>query len=545
MKTVRWGAMNRVRLPLAALVLATLMLAGLATLASPAQADDAMGGWHVLRPQPTGFWLYGFAPVGATGLCAVGGFVGGTPPDTIALSTDDGVTWAAPTITPAPGESPFALRDVTFVDSNDGYAVGQDQAAGVATTTDGGATWTEQAVTPADGDGYLYSVSFVDSQTGWIAGEYGPTPAVYHTTDGGGSWAPESLPYGGQSQAATSVDFTDGSHGWLLTSAGWVFRTTDGGADWTLVAESFGGGKVYGQAWLDTQHGWLVGENGYVGSTTDGGATWTSRQIFPSYERLMGVAFGDTLHGWALGSDFVFATTDGGVTWHVQGVNGAVAEKIKALSPTHVYTWSTYGVAETTTGGQDPDDTTPPAVSFTKPAGTWFNHDVTVTIHASDQSGVFAVLGGVDGVDGAQSAVTVRASGGQGFHTATAIAVDNAGNGSTPITTSVGIDTRAPTKSDTLDHPTVRRGRTATFRYRISDPLPGCGKARAALYVVNAKGHVVRKISLGTVAENTSLSRSYRCTLARGRYFWFVRATDIAGNACPLKHTWYWTLTVK
>ena len=42
---------------------------------------------------------------------------------------------------------------------------------------------------------------------------------------------------------------------------------------------------------------------------------------------------------------------------------------------------------------------------------------------------------------------------------------------------------------------------------------------------------MVKKISLGARAPNTTLTYRWRCTLARGSYRFYVYATDGAGNA--------------
>ena len=546
--------MNRFRLPLVGLALSTLLVAGLAAAAPPARASvPSFGGWSWLyEPQLNPPGITGFAAAGNT-LCAVSWSGDGTAAFD---STDSGGTWFSGSITPPPSQSPlYTLNGVTFSSPTHGWAVG-GSPGGVAVTTDGGLTWNEQVVTPVGGNGWLSSASFVSDQEGWVAGrDYNnPGPCVYHTTDGGETWTPETLPSdiqgpplgppGSQGQMLTSIEFPDATHGWLLTDAGWALHTTDGGADWTVFAQGSGLGKILAQSWLDPQHGWLVGEFGVVLRTTDGGLSWSQSQCIPEYS-LTGVAFGNALHGWAVNQSVVYATSDGGATWQVEGISPWAVTGVVATSASHAYLWGASGIVETTTGGRDLDDTTPPTLALSKPAGTWFNHDVTVTLVASDASGILMEFAGLDDAqEYPTSAITVSASDGQGLHTVTGVAVDNAGNGCAPTTVSVGIDTKAPTKTWTINRPTVTRGRTTTLKYRIYDPLPGCDKAKATLIMYNAKEtHVVKKVSLGTVTENKNLSYRYRCILPRGRYWWGVKATDIAGNVC--KNCWAWTLTVK
>ena len=69
------------------------------------------------------------------------------------------------------------LNDVTFIDANNGTAVG-----GVGTiikTTNGGTDWTSQSSGTIN---YLYGVSFTDSNNGTAVGDYGK---ILRTTNGG------------------------------------------------------------------------------------------------------------------------------------------------------------------------------------------------------------------------------------------------------------------------------------------------------------------------------------------------------------------------
>jgi len=77
----------------------------------------------------------------------------------------------------------------------------------------------------------------------------------------------------------------------------------------------------------------------------------------------------------------------------------------------------------------------------------------------------------------------------------------------------------------------VRRGKTVKLRYRVSDAVPGCGRAKVKVRIY--KGARLKKtLSIkSAVACNAKKSYSWRCTLARGRYKVKFSATDIAGNA--------------
>jgi len=73
------------------------------------------------------------------------------------------------------------LKDVYFVDENNGWVVGQ-MGKRILHTTDGGATWGKQTLLDAE---WLYGVHFINETTGYAVGDFG-TIAV--TNDKGATW---------------------------------------------------------------------------------------------------------------------------------------------------------------------------------------------------------------------------------------------------------------------------------------------------------------------------------------------------------------------
>ena len=124
-------------------------------------------------------------------------------------------------------------------------------------------------------------------------------------------------------------------------------------------------------------------------------------------------------------------------------------------------------------------------------------------------------------------------------------AIDAAGNGSKTVTTKIGVDTKAPTKTWTFNRPTVKRGAYSVMKYEVYDPLPSCGLAKVHLVVYTTKWKLVRKVNLGTVATNKVKSYRLKNSFKAGHYWWGVVATDIAGNACPAAHEWLRLYTVR
>jgi len=105
-------------------------------------------------------------------------------------SSNGGATWQGPT----QGFQETWIRDVSFANKNDGWAVPHTLCAKamptadgcVAYTNDGGVTWNAQ---PAPS--HFNSIDFIDANTGWAVGGMG---RIYHTTNGGHTGCDDSGP---------------------------------------------------------------------------------------------------------------------------------------------------------------------------------------------------------------------------------------------------------------------------------------------------------------------------------------------------------------
>ena len=263
--------------------------------------------------------------------------------------------------------SQAALNDVTFVDADHGWAVGESIPAPgasvplVLSTSDGGATWHSQDARGAGRSGHLGSVSFVDSKHGWALGTSfgasgGSTSVIIATTDGGVTWSAQNAGIAGTDARLSSITFADAQHGWAVgsvydDSAGTlsplILATTDAGATWyaqNAGNAGNGGAQLASISFIDVRRGWAVGQSSsqsgaqsaVILATTDGGATWRAQNAGSagSSAGLSDVAFSDAAHGWAVGSSYdssqsggfsflILATSDGGATWNSQEADGA------------------------------------------------------------------------------------------------------------------------------------------------------------------------------------------------------------------------------
>lgn len=182
-------------------------------------------------------------------------------------------------------------------------------------------------------DKNLRAVHFVDSMTGWAAGDAG---AVYRTTDGGRTWKPL---LSGVSANINFVYFLDWNHGWMIGDS--LSKDDDGE---TVLLSTINSGRTWmiqkipnllSVHFSDLQNGWAVGRNATVLRTTNGGNDWKPVEEIQSVIGLpiessnynfgfRDVYFLDANHGWLIGNFYgraqsniggLFVTSDGGNTW--------------------------------------------------------------------------------------------------------------------------------------------------------------------------------------------------------------------------------------
>ncbi|HEY1786147.1 MAG TPA: YCF48-related protein, partial [Pirellulales bacterium] len=134
---------------------------------------------------------------------------------------------------------------------------------------------------PALADALLRDVTFVDAQQGWAVGDRG---VIWHTADGGRHW---ELQTSGVDCPLTAVEFVDARHGWA--AGGWTkpfshathgvwLETHDGGEHWR-IDRSLMLPALRAIKFFDEQNGWAVARSSAlfpigVFTTQDGGRSW-------------------------------------------------------------------------------------------------------------------------------------------------------------------------------------------------------------------------------------------------------------------------------
>jgi photosystem II stability/assembly factor-like uncharacterized protein len=221
------------------------------------------------------------------------------------------------------------LSDFDFVDERNGFAAGR---AGVIRTIDGGENWfPASGLPPLEARVDAWTVDFVDTRTGWIAGQHG---RLMKTEDAGVTWRQAATPLDPQDQIFLfDIQFLDHDTGWVVGSQGTILHTVDGGVTWRSVHNGIPGARsedvpevverragvrdtfdtgqrtpglfFTGVRFLDANLGWVVGHFGYEGRsivlrTEDAGATWVVEGDVAG-EELRALFVLDPDHAWAIG----------------------------------------------------------------------------------------------------------------------------------------------------------------------------------------------------------------------------------------------------
>ncbi len=192
-----------------------------------------------------------------------------------------GNTWSAIVIPGNAGARNF--NGVYFINSTTGIIVGGNQSNDsiqtILRTVDGGQSWS--VVTDALGS-WLLDVEFVDSNNGYAVGERGK---ILYTSDGGQSWANITVPVGLADRKFTAVHFFDSQIGIVVggkdsinDSIQTIIKTIDGGLNWNVIEDSIGS-MLKTVHFIDTNAGYVAGNNGVIKFSGNQGLSWTAYNI--------------------------------------------------------------------------------------------------------------------------------------------------------------------------------------------------------------------------------------------------------------------------
>jgi photosystem II stability/assembly factor-like uncharacterized protein len=205
---------------------------------------------------------------------------------------------------PVPETIISALKDISVIDKNTAWAVGENGL--ILATPDAGQTWAIQLI---DSKNTLNGVFFVTSTIGWLVGTNG---CIARTTSGGQRW---NVLATGFNQDLNSIYAASQLNAWAVGNSGVILNTSNAV---TWLAQTSGVSVDLNSVYFSTLNpliGWVVGKNGTILRTTDGGANWIKVASGTTID-LNSVFFYNLNEGFAVGNaGTILKSTDGGRTW--------------------------------------------------------------------------------------------------------------------------------------------------------------------------------------------------------------------------------------
>ena len=208
----------------------------------------------------------------------------------------------------------YNLMGIFFLNDQEGWVVG-DRGT-ILHTTNGGHLWSSQV---SGTEHHLRDVFFLDSKQGWIVGEQG---LVLSTEDGGYQWKERTdlnklftVEESDFFASLFGIYFINTQNGWIVGDYGIILHTINDGQTWEKQ-KSNTSALLMDVVFVDSLNGWVVGESGTILHTVDGGKIWEIQNSGISY-LLNGVTFEEE-HGWIVGYGTILHTVDGGKHWNVQ-----------------------------------------------------------------------------------------------------------------------------------------------------------------------------------------------------------------------------------
>ncbi len=211
---------------------------------------------------------------------------------------------------------------VCFINSDTGFIAGDSAGTGmlIQRTLDGGQTWTN---TNISNGGIVMSICFPDDSTGYAIGRNG---VVYKTFNMGNIWTYTSA-VAFQDDIST-IYFTARDTGFAADFDGKIFKTVDGGSNWNIVSNlqsSFtnfypGTGKFQ---FINDTIGFLAdGNYGSVRKTIDGGNNWTAINLGNTGAWALSIYMFNKDTGIVIAqAGKIWRTVNGGTNWFPTWIN--------------------------------------------------------------------------------------------------------------------------------------------------------------------------------------------------------------------------------
>lgn len=246
------------------------------------------------------------------------------------------------------------VRDIFFVDSSTGFAVGGSNSCGgsgctpyggfILRTVNGGQTWENIFIPSKKIE--ISSLYFVSKTSGFCAGDN----MILKTTDGGATWNEYEISSLGTKMM--KISFTDPQNGFVICAFDKIIRTKNGGSTWEITSRN----KTTGYYYLSASNGSIyISGQGKVIKSVNGGNTWNELVNSPSdiyaihfINRDRGFGFGRGNYSggdWGTYYEAIYCTNDGGISW-----NGS--RDIKEIGPILAVSFPTDKIGYATSGNK-------------------------------------------------------------------------------------------------------------------------------------------------------------------------------------------------
>lgn len=189
----------------------------------------------------------------------------------------------------------------------------------------------------------IRDVCFVDSLNGWAVGD---SSTILSTSDGGRNWI--SKKYSTVNNTFLKVQFVSPNVGYIISASDLILSTKDGGENWNSIPHTYdiNFGDI---SFINENEGWIAGYKTYIDygvglilKTTNGGITWEKQLEIVKYNQFAAklftaIKFRSDKVGWALAGDYfdnfsptyIYKTIDGGKAWNIIGQINSNQNKLK------------------------------------------------------------------------------------------------------------------------------------------------------------------------------------------------------------------------